>query len=176
MKRDRKGRFARKHKGMGIKALVIPLVIVGGLYAAHGIAVAIASVEPEPVVVDQTREREPREVRIRPVVDWDTPGRIEKEIRELFSHDPQTAVAVAKAESLFKKDAYNPEWHYDKHGNRICQGSYGVFQIACVHEIENPEKLYDVAYNLKRAQEIHTASGWRPWGAYTDGNYRKYME
>lgn len=71
--------------------------------------------------------------------------------------------------------AYNPEWHYDKHGNKICQGSYGVMQIACVHYRENPSKLYDPEFNLQMARKIYNERGWRPWGAYTDGGYKKFL-
>lgn len=71
--------------------------------------------------------------------------------------------------------AYNPEWHYDRLGNKICQGSFGLMQIACVHYQEDPKKLFDVEFNLAMAKKIYQTSGWKPWGAYTDGGYKKYL-
>jgi hypothetical protein len=55
-----------------------------------------------------------------------------------------------------------------------CNGSYGVFQIGCLHETD-PNVLYDVEYNIKRAKEIYDQSGWAPWGAHTNGSYMAYM-
>lgn len=87
-----------------------------------------------------------------------------------------TAVAVAGGESGYNPRAYNPEWHHDRNGNRICQGSYGLMQIACVHHMENPEALYDVEFNLQMAQKVYNERGWLPWGAYTDGRYKQYLQ
>jgi len=54
-----------------------------------------------------------------------------------------------------------------------CIGSYGIFQIGCLHE-SDPNVLYDVEYNIKRARELYDKSGWLPWGAFTDGRYLAY--
>lgn len=110
---------------------------------------------------------EPKEVKLEVIVDW-TPERIEQEIRETFPENPDLAVAVAKAESGLKGTALNPEAH------KGCQGSYGIFQIACVHE-RDAEKLHDIRYNIQKARKIYLERGWQPWGAYTDGNYRKFL-
>lgn len=96
-------------------------------------------------------------------------------IRETFPETPNTAVAVAKGESMLNTDAYNPEKHYDRNGNYLCSGSYGLMQIACVHMIENPEALFDLETNLETARKIYEASDWQPWGAYTSGRYEKHL-
>lgn len=90
-------------------------------------------------------------------------------IRSTFGKDAVTAVAVAMAESGLNPYALNT-----KDSHQGCNGSYGIFQIGCLHE-KDPSLLYDVEYNIKRAKEIYDQSGWRPWGAYTDGNYLAYM-
>jgi len=95
----------------------------------------------------------------------------EKDVNELiesYDWDVDVAKAVMMAESGGDPKAYNPEWH------RSCQGSYGAFQIACVHE-GNPEKLYDLKYNVRRAYEIWKEKGWEPWGAFTDERYLKHL-
>jgi hypothetical protein len=95
---------------------------------------------------------------------------VEKLIRKYFPNDYATALAVAKAESGLRANATN--W---KDSHRGCTGSFGIFQIGCLHE-SNPEVLYDVEYNIKRAREIHDAAGsWQPWGAYTNKTYLAYM-
>jgi len=93
---------------------------------------------------------------------------LEQLIVDTWPEDPETALAVAYAESMLNSNAHNPEWH------KNCQGSYGVFQIACVHEV-NPSVLYDAKYNIKRAREIYDAHGWQPWGAYTDKRYKQFL-
>lgn len=90
-------------------------------------------------------------------------------IRQVFWEDPVTAVAVAMAESGLNPYALNTR---DSH--RGCTGSYGIFQIGCLHE-SDPSALYDVEYNIRRAKEIYNESKWQPWGAYTDGNYKRYL-
>jgi hypothetical protein len=80
------------------------------------------------------------------------------------------AIAVALAESGLKPYAAN--WQ-DSH--KGCDGSFGIFQIGCLHE-DDHTKLYDVEYNVKRAREIYDQAGsWQPWGAATNGSYRKYL-
>lgn len=95
-------------------------------------------------------------------------------IREVFHEDPQTAIAVAMAESGLNPYALNAR---DSH--RGCTGSYGIFQVGCLHETD-PSKLYDVEYNIRRAKEIYlaakeTGNPWQPWGAYTNNAYLAYV-
>jgi len=102
-------------------------------------------------------------------IDW-TAERIEQEIRATFPEEPNTAVAIAKAESGLNANAYNPESHIN------CDGSIGVMQIACVHNRHDPEALKNVEYNLKVARKIYDAEGWKPWGAYTNKRYLQYLD
>ena len=92
-------------------------------------------------------------------------------IHKYFSDDYETALAVAKAESNLVPTASN--WA-DAHAT--CEGSFGVFQVGCIHgsEIEN---LYDPEYNIKKAREIYVAAGysWKPWGAFTNQSYKRYL-
>lgn len=95
-------------------------------------------------------------------------------IRDTFPEDPVTAVAVAFAESGLQPYALNAQ---DSH--KGCKGSYGIFQVGCLHE-EDPSILYDVEYNIKRAREIYLAAKevgnpWQPWGAYTSNRHLAYM-
>ncbi len=95
---------------------------------------------------------------------------IKQLIRETWPEDPNTAVAVAMAESGLKPYALNAQ---DSH--RGCKGSYGIFQVGCLHE-SDPSQLYDVEHNIKRARQIYDdAGGWSPWGAHTNGSYMAYM-
>ena len=94
---------------------------------------------------------------------------IEQLIVEYFPEDPQTALAVAKAESELYPRASN--WG-DSH--RGCYGSFGIFQIGCIHG-SSVEDLYDVEYNIKKARQIYNDRGWTAWGAYTDGRYKQYL-
>lgn len=100
-------------------------------------------------------------------VRYDKAG-IERLIRETFPEAPEVAVAIAKAESGLVANAYNPEAH------RGCNGSVGVFQVACVH-VKDKESLKDVETNIKKAREIYLREGFRPWGAYTNGSYKRHL-
>ena len=100
---------------------------------------------------------------------WRAQGNVEALIRKWFPEDSNTAIAIAIAESHLNPEALN-----SKDSHKGCTGSYGIFQIGCLHE-KDPSVLYDVEYNVKRAREIYDANGWQPWGAYTDGSYLAYI-
>lgn len=84
---------------------------------------------------------------------------------EQYDWDVSIAMAVMQAESGCNPGAFNPEWHSN------CQGSRGLFQIACVHR----DSTFDPAGNVAAAYRIYGSSGWKPWGAYTSGAYRRYL-
>ncbi len=90
-----------------------------------------------------------------------------KDYLNLYDWDTEIAYAVMMAESRADADAYNGERH------RTCNGSVGLFQIACIHD--DTEKLLDAKYNIAKAYEIYSKSGWKPWGAYTDKRYLQYL-
>lgn len=116
---------------------------------------------------------------------WRDQSNIRSLIRKTFPQEPNVAIAVATGESGgrngLKVNAYNPEWHYDSQGNKLCQGSYGLMQIACVHHMEDPQALYDPEFNLQVAKRVHEdalanrGDGWLPWGAYTNQKYKQYL-
>ena len=95
-------------------------------------------------------------VSAEPVV----PLTIEEKILE---HLPPVFIDIAKAESRLKPTAYNPEWHYDRLGRPLCQGSFGVLQIACIH-FEGYKGNYDVETNLELAKKVYAAQGFDAWG------------
>ena len=75
----------------------------------------------------------------------------------------KTAIAVSKAESGLNPQAYNPEWHYNLKGEKVCQGSYGLFQIACVNYPGDPKDLYNPEINLEVAIKLYKERNWKPW-------------
>jgi len=85
-----------------------------------------------------------------------------------YDWDVNIAYAILMAESNGSARAYNPEWHVG------CQGSIGLFQIACLHEAD-PSLLFDSEYNVRRAYEIYRQSGWTPWGAYSDKRFLEWL-
>lgn len=175
--RDLRGRYKRVYRTASRWEVLTFYSVLGGMLL--GLALDTVT-KPHVFEVVRTVEAAevvevPQEVMVEVVY---TQEGIEQLIRETFVETPNTAVAVAKAESgaLLKADAYNPEWHYDSKGNKICQGSYGVMQIACVHHKENPEALFDVEFNIAKARQIYLSEGWYPWGGYSSGGWKKYLE
>ena len=84
------------------------------------------------------------------------------------------ANAIIMAESGGNPTAYNPEWHFDRYGNKICQGSYGMWQLACLHG--KVEDLYDPVKSTEIAYRLWKTSGFYPWTTYTSGKYLKYLK
>lgn len=187
-----KGQFATR-KQYALHTLIIGLkelkkvrwrqcLCIGFLIGVYGIAIPLSAYKPEPtIIINEAHAEEATPPVETPVlievrIDW-TKERIEQEVRSTFPETPNTAVAVAKSESgkALLPTAYNPEWHYDRNGNKVCQGSYGVMQIACVHMKHNPEALYDVETNLEVARKIYESEGWAPWGGYTSGSWKNHI-
>lgn len=106
---------------------------------------------------------------------WLSEANVRQLIRATFPDDPNTAVAVAMAESGLNPRATNAQ---DSH--RGCKGSYGIFQVGCVHGYQ-PAALYDVETNIRIAKALYddakakTGNGWAPWGAHSNGSYLAYM-
>jgi len=167
-KRDTKGRFTRTYREASRWEKIFVLSMLAGVLVAISLdALFVYAMETkEPVLIEEEVEQ-PKEVRLVVNIEW-TEERIEKEIKNTFPEAPDLAVAIAKAESGLYDRALNPEAH------RGCYGSYGIFQIACVHT-DDTEALYDIETNIKKARQIYEEKGWQPWGAYTDGNYKKHL-
>lgn len=83
-------------------------------------------------------------------------NKIKAEIKK-YDWNTNVAVAVAREESHFDPKAYNPE------GHNGCNGSYGIFQISCVHGYSE-EEMYDWERNIEIAYKIWKREGWIPWG------------
>jgi len=88
---------------------------------------------------------------------------------EQYDWDIRTALAVMKAESGCNPEASN--WS-DNH--RTCIGSFGLFQIGCIHH-SNISDLYSPEFNVQRAYQIYQSSGWGAWGAYNNKSYMRYL-
>ena len=153
---------------------IIGLSILGGITLGIFIDLYLSPVV-EIAQAETVATTTPQEIKVLLVLDYSNPKDIEQLIRQTFPEEPNTAVAVAKAESELNTKAFNPEAH------RGCMGSVGVFQIACVHNRSNPNALKDVEFNIKKARAIYdetkarTGNGWLKWGAYTDGRYKSHL-
>jgi hypothetical protein len=94
-------------------------------------------------------------------------------VRDLINQydwDTDVAYAVMMAESSASSTVVN--W---KDSHRGCSGSYGLFQIGCLHETD-PEILKDPEYNVQRAYELYKQNGWRIWGGYTNKSYLRFLK
>lgn len=86
-----------------------------------------------------------------------------EEIISKYDWPDDIAIKVATAESGLNPKAVNPEWHRD------CQGSFGLFQMACIHYKENPNALYDPEFNVAMAYQLWKEEGWEPWSVCKNG-------
>ena len=82
---------------------------------------------------------------------------------KILAELPPVFLEIAKAESQMKETAYNPEWHYNLSGKRLCQGSFGYLQVSCVH-FENYEGNFDVDMNIELAKKVYEEQGFSAWG------------
>ncbi len=91
---------------------------------------------------------------------------------EMYDWDARLMYAIMMAESGGNTNAVNKE---DNH--RSCKGSYGLFQIGCLHFGKYGINYANWNYpstNIKAAYEIYKVQGLRAWGVYTNGSYKRF--
>lgn len=97
---------------------------------------------------------------------------IEKYICEKWGvYDCKTALAIAKAESGMREDAF--------HANTNNSIDVGIFQINSTH-FKQPgcslKEVSDMYKNVDCAYTIWKASGWNPWSVFNNGSFRNHIE
>ena len=130
-------------------------------YKAFTKPVEAYKVETEEVVT------EPQEVRIKVVIDWNE-ERIIKEINEVFPDAP-VMVHVARCESSYKSDAFNPTND---------SNDKGLFQISTFYHEEEVESLgldmFNIQDNIAFARILYDRSGLGPW-KWSKSCWSKYL-
>lgn len=58
--------------------------------------------------------------------------------------------------------------------HRVCIGSYGVLQVACVH-FRPDEDRNDTATVVKVAYRVWQNGGYSPWSMYRNGRYKEFL-
>jgi hypothetical protein len=83
--------------------------------------------------------------------------------------------AIGMAESAGNSGAVNPG--RGAGGRRTNEYSVGLWQINTkVHKKYTVEELKNPQTNAKEALRIYRMQGLRAWGAYTNGNYKKFLK
>jgi len=98
---------------------------------------------------------------------------VENKIRAAFPEDPDTAVAIAKAESNLEDWRIGDKhlaWDDGRNGM-----SCGIFQIRVFPKRPDCEKLLDEDFNIDYARELYESSGWSPWSTFKSGRYKKFL-
>lgn len=172
-RRNRRGRFTTVRRTSRWEQIVC-LSILGGMFL--GIVIDyIFTRENNYVYAKEETIEEPQEVKIRVHIDW-TDKRIEKEIRETFPEDPETAIKIARCEN-----AWNPKRGYDvdiQSGHILHYGqekSFGIFQIHAPDwhktaiNLGYTEYKTNPEHNIAMARYIYDNAGkrWRDWTCYT---------
>lgn len=112
-----------------------------------------------------------------------TQEKIATQVREVFKEDPETAVAVFRAESGLRADAQGWNCHYDGK-SKPCkpEDRVNAWSVDCgVAQINTPgntcpEHLYDPQTNLAEAYEKYTRRGWQPWVAHKQGKHLAFLK
>ena len=84
------------------------------------------------------------------------------DILSKYDWDVEIALKVAFAESGLNTSAINLK---DRH--KGCNGSYGAFQLSCLHG--TPEELLDGRKNVEIAYSLWKRDGWFPWSTCLNG-------
>lgn len=97
-----------------------------------------------------------------------------------YTWDTSIAYAVARSENSSCDPARHNETASETHrradGSVICVGSYGAFQVGCLHYAPG-EDVNDLATNVAIAYRVYESrskwdsSGFNAWTMYTNGRY-----
>lgn len=113
---------------------------------------------------------------------------VAQKVKGVFSEDPETAVAVFRAESGLRANAQGWNCHYyNEQGTRysaacLPQDRANAWSVDCgVAQINTPgntcpEHLYDVETNLEEAYKKYVRRGWQPWVAHNQGKHLVFLE
>lgn len=88
-----------------------------------------------------------------------------------YDWDVNTALAVMRAESSCRPDAFNG-------ANRNGSNDAGLFQVNSIHVrsgLISDHERFDPTANVKAAYAIYEGSGWKAWVAYSTGAYKKWL-
>jgi len=96
---------------------------------------------------------------------------IEEKIVEVFGvADAKIAIAIAKAESGLKEEAF--------HANSNGSVDIGIFQVNSVHFTKpgcSLKELVNAEKNVLCAYQIYKVSGWNAWVGFWNGNWRNEL-
>lgn len=97
-------------------------------------------------------------------------------------NDLVTAVAVAYGES----DGYERSYYYNTSSGDKSYGLWQINMLGSLHDerlrkygLSHADELFDIQVNARVMRELFLESqgwgynGFRPWGAYTNGRYRR---
>lgn len=89
-----------------------------------------------------------------------------------YDWDDDIAIAVMMAESMCNANAVNDNPNTGDY-------SVGLFQINLIGNLakDRPSeaKLKDARFNVEYAYKMYQSSGWKPWSAFKNGSYKKYL-
>lgn len=93
---------------------------------------------------------------------------IEDKIKTAFPDDWKIMLAIARAESNLRPNAYNDSTKYP---------CVGIFQIRLLPERGlTRSEMEDVDSNINYAKILHDKYGFSPWSAYNNKSYLRYIK
>lgn len=162
--------------------LIVSLIVIGGLFWVFMIVNSWFNTHyfefNSPVIVNfyqpiVIKKRIPRVIEKKLILDYpdaiDTP--LKQYICDKFGvYDCKIALAIASAESGLREEAFNI--------NTNGTIDVGIFQINSVHfkqEGCSLKEISDAYKNVDCAYKIWQASGWEPWVAFLNGNFKSKL-
>lgn len=109
-----------------------------------------------------------------------------EEISKIFPEEPETAIAIFKAESGLSLNAKGWNCRYSINGtvvSKACnpEDRQNAWSVDCgIAQINIPGKecskeLLGLDKNLELAREKYQQRGWHPWTAYKNNSYKKFL-
>lgn len=195
IKRDKQGRFARvlvTVRGTAIAAMCYGAFVGGFVLYKQANTSETFSVGPEQAQaasseifpIGETKEYDPCELA-DVLCEDELPkpeNEVERLIFETFPEDPETALAIAKAESRMDSRAMGWNCRYGgvsmackpEDRGKAWSVDCGLYQLNRLGQSCPPE-TFDISHNITKAREMYERRGWKPWVAYTSGKYLKYL-
>lgn len=128
----------------------------------------VQKIEPQ-IVQDKT---------VTPVITSSTPNcdKYDALLIENFGTEQlNTAKAIMRAESGCRADAVGDSHITFYHNGQHMGMSCGLFQIRILPGRDSCETYKNPTQAINKAGSMYRASGWKPWSAFKNGSYRKFL-
>ena len=155
-------------KNLPLSCMVVALGYLFFMWLTPNTQTIVDSVQAESIPEKQASVEEPEQ---KILTDYDV---LVQEVQK-YDWDVNTMLAIAKAESGYRKDAVGDQTLTYQNNGRTYGYSVGMFQIRILEGREDCD-TFDIPTNVSCAYRIYKGQGLSAWSCFSNGSYRQFLQ